>query len=95
MDGTTDASTAEDEHITIMSIHQEDTAEEAGLFTRCFCIEVPRRADTDHLIVCFQKPLQPLGVQDVLSKHSMLGTKPILIGGGTDGASVNIADKNR
>ena len=38
--------------------------------------------------------LQTLGVDNILDRLSVLGVqgKPILIGGGTDGASVNIAE---
>ena len=71
-----------------------DTAMVVGSFARYFSIEVPTRAEADGLIVCLQQALQPLGVQDVLNKASMLGAKSILIGGGTDRASVNIADQN-
>ena len=41
--------------------------------------------------MCLQQALQALGVDNVLSKASLLGSKPILTGGGTDGALVNIA----
>ena len=35
-----------------------------------------------------------MGVTNVLDKSNVLGAKPILVGGGTDGASVNIAEQN-
>ena len=94
MDGTTDAGNIEDELIVIMSFRKDDTAGEVGTFARYFSIEEPTKADADGLIVCLQQALQALGADNVLSKASVLGSKPILIGGGTDGASVNIAEQN-
>ena len=94
MDRTTDASKVEDELVVFMTFHKDDTAGVVGSFARYFSIQVSTRADADGLIVCLQQPLQPLGFQDVLSKASVLGAKSILIGGGTDGALVNIADQN-
>ena len=52
------------------------------------------KANANGLIACLQQALQALGVDNLLSKASVLGSKPILIGGGTDGASVNIAEQN-
>lgn len=40
--------------------------------------------------------LLPLGITDLLDQKNVLGLKekPVLVGGGTDGASVNIAQQN-
>ena len=46
------------------------------------------------LIARLQQTLQALGIDDELNKASVLGSKPILIGGGTDGALVNVAEQN-
>lgn len=94
MDGTTDTGNTEDELIVIMSFRKDDIAGEVGSFSRFFSIKEPMKADADDLIVCLQQALQALGVDNVLSKASVLRSKPILIGGGTDGASVNIAEQN-
>ena len=55
---------------------------------------MPKKANADGLIACLQQTLQALGIDDVLSKASVLGSKPILFGGDTDGASVNVAEQN-
>ena len=49
------------------------------------------------LIECLGRALQELGITNVLDKESVLGvesSKPILVGGGTDGASVNVSGQN-
>ena len=57
-------------------------------------LEVPAKADADGLIKCVRNALQTLGVDNILDQLSVLGVKgkPILIGGGTNGVSVNIAE---
>ena len=54
-----------------------------------------KKADADGLINCVGSVLQ-VGISDVLNKSCVLETadKPILIGGGTDGASVKIGEQN-
>ena len=94
MDGTTDAGNVEDELIVIMTFCKDDIAGEVRSFARYFSIEVPTRANASGLIACLQQTLQTLGVDNGLNKGIVLGGKPILIGVGTDGASVNIAEQN-
>ena len=55
---------------------------------------MPTKADADGLIACLQQTVQAVGVTNVLSKVTVLGAKPILIGVSTDGASVNVASQN-
>ena len=57
---------------------------------------MPKKADADGLIDCLGSVLQEVGISDLLNKSCVLETadKPILIGGGTDGASVNIGEQN-
>ena len=52
----------------------------------------PDKADTDGLMNGLKKPLEKVtGVTDFLEKGAILdATKPTLVGGGTDGASVNV-----
>ena len=61
---------------------------------RYLSLEVPVKADADGLIKCVGNALQTLGVDNILDQLSVLGVKakPISIGGGTVGASVNIAE---
>ena len=94
MDGTTDAGNIDEELIVIMSFCKDDTAGEVRSSTRYFNVDVPKKANADGLIACLQQTLQALGIDNVLSMASVLGSKPILLGGGSDGASVNVAEQN-
>ena len=96
MDGTTDAGNEEDEIIAIMGFCKDSgcNSGEVGSFARFFSVQVPTRADSDGLIVCLNQAVQLFGINSVLEKADVLGSRPILIGGGTDGASVNIAQQN-
>ena len=57
---------------------------------------VPTKSDADGLIACLGEALHLLGVDDVCNRESVLSLqgKPILVGGGTDGAAVNISHQN-
>ena len=96
MDGSTDAGNVEDELVLVQYCTQDDTAQEMRSCVRYLSLEVPSKADADELIKCIGNALRTLGVDNILDRPSVLGVqgKPILIGGGTDGASVNIAEHN-
>ena len=61
-----------------------------------FCVLEPTRANADGLVKCLCGALQTMGIEDlpervcVLSAHEL----PVLVGCGTDGASVNMSDQN-
>lgn len=93
MDGSTDAGNVEDELVVIMHSVHDAASETIKSCARFFSIEVPNRADSDGLLECLGESLKMLGITN-LDKANVLGTKPILIGGGTDGASVNISNQN-
>ena len=61
-----------------------------------FSVGSPTKADASGLVQCLSDSLLPLGVLDILDLESLLGVegKPILVGGGTDGAKVNVAEQN-
>ena len=77
-----------------MSFCKDDIAGEVRSFARYFNVDVPKKVNADGLIACLQQTLQALGIDDVLSKANVLGSKPILIGWCTDGAAVNVAEQN-
>ena len=82
MDGTTDVGNVEEELIIIMSFCKDHTAREVRSFARYFNVDVPKNASADGLIACLQQTLHAFGIDDVLRKASVLGSKHILIGGG-------------
>ncbi len=65
---------------------------------RYFSIREPKskKADADGLIYCLTCSLEKLDITNVLDKENVLGVtnKPVLIGGGTDGAAVNVSEQN-
>ena len=57
----------------------------------------PKKGDANGLINCLGTALKELGIKDVLDKASVLDAaaeKPVLVSGGTDGASVCIGEHN-
>ena len=53
------------------------------------------RANTDRILQCPGNMLQTLGIDNILYCASVLGVEdqPIIIGGGTDGISVIVAEE--
>ena len=97
MDSTTDAGNIEDELIVILYCEKDDVAGKMKSCARYFIVDVPKRGDANGLIDCLGTALKDLGVEDVLDKDSILSAaveKLILVGGGTDGASVCIGEHN-
>ena len=75
---------------------KDNSSEEIWSYTRFFSVQAPSRADATGLIECLGGVLKKLGIDDLLDQAKVLGVegKPILVGGGTDGASVNISEQN-
>ena len=92
MDGTTDAGNQEDELIVLLYCSKDATTQEITPCTRYWSIHSPGKVDANGLLSCVSEALQFMGVENVLDKDSVLGVegKPVLVGGGTDGASVNV-----
>ena len=61
-----------------------------------FSVASPKAADTNGLTECLLQSLLPLGITNVLDQNCVIDMegKPVLVGGGTDGASVNIAHQH-
>ena len=93
MDGSTDAGNLEQELVVVLFCLKDDAAEEIKFYTRFLSTATPENADTNSLIECLSHSQQLLGIEDVLDQASVLAVegKPILVGGGACGASVNVA----
>lgn len=96
MDGTTDAGNQEDEMIVLLYCHKDATTQEVSPRTRYLSIHSPGKADASGLLMCVENSLKFLGVEEILDKDSVLRVedRPVLVGGGTDGASVNVGEHN-
>jgi hypothetical protein len=91
MDGSTDAGTKEQEMIFILYCSQDDEAKEIRSCTRYLALLNPARSTAEGLIDCLDSALKRLSI-DIHQKDGVLKAdcRPVLVGGGTDGASVNI-----
>jgi len=92
MDGSTDSGNIEHEMIVLLHCQKNDSAEVIRCNARFFSVVVPKRTNADGLIerLCTTY-IKRLGICCELSESNLLEAsgKPILVGGGTDGASVN------
>ena len=99
MDGSTDAGNIEQELVVLLYCKKDDTAEKIRSHARFCSVASPEKANAAGLIKCLFQSLSPsLGIVDFHDQGNVLATadqgKPVIIGGGTDGASVNIAEQN-
>jgi len=96
IDGTTDAGNQEDELVVVVYCDRNDVMHEVNTCTRYFSIHTPSRADASGLLSCIGDALKQVGVTNLLDSTCVLeaGDFPVLVGGGTDGAAVNIAETN-
>ena len=71
---------------------KDDFAKEIKSYTRYLSVANNNATTTDGLLQCLEGVLKrTIGIQDVCESSSVLGVKPILVGGSTDGASVNLS----
>lgn len=96
MDGSTDAGNIEQELVVLQLCKIDDASEEIKSYTRYLSVASPKSVDARGLLRCLSHCLSPLGIEDILDQKSVLETegRPVLIGGGTDGASANISEQN-
>ena len=92
MDGSTDKGRVENELFVILFCRRDDTLQEVKTCARYFCVLEPTKADANGLVEC----LCTVGVENLLQRESILGIHeiPVLVGCGTEGASVNVSDQN-
>lgn len=95
MDGTTDVGNVEEELIAIVYRALDDTSRQVATSSRFLSLHSPKRADAGGLLECLGEALKLVGIESVLDKDSVLSVsgKPVLIGVGTDGASVNVGEQ--
>ena len=96
MDGSTDSANKEQEIFFIIFCFRDDSTKEVKSMTRYFAIISPDSGDADGLVKCVQDVFLDRFSLNVCEKESILNSneKPVLVGAGTDGASVNIGVHN-
>ena len=99
MDGTTDSGNIEQELVVLLLNRKDDSKEMITSRTRFFSVGAPKKADANGLIDCLSNSLSPLGIADISKRGSLItgaseNPRPVIVGGGTDGASVNVGEQN-
>ena len=96
MDGSTDTSNTENELIMIVFCKKDDDAQEMRSCIRYVSVEALSKGDAEGLIDSLNSGLRILGIENLHHKELVLhvANQPVVVGGGTDGASVNIAQQN-
>ena len=97
MKGSTNKGKVENKVIVNQYCKVDEVVEEVRSFSKFLRVVGPVKADTDGLIKCLGEGLKGMGTMDILNSKNVLGVEghPVLIGGGTDEATVNISDHNR
>ncbi len=93
INGTTDSNNQEDELIVIVYCTKNNRTEELNVCTRFISVSNPTRGYAAGLYECVREGLKFMGIESV-NVESVLGVSgmPVLVGGGSDGAAVNVAD---
>ena len=96
MDGSMDAGNLEDELVVLLFYCKDDSAQVITSRTLYLSVLIPQSSNADGLLVCLGDALTIMGIDNILDEKSVVNVerKPVLVGGGTDGASVNIARHN-
>jgi len=96
MDVSTDKGRVENELFVILHCRRNDVLQEITTSARYFCVLEPARSDADGLVQCLGTALKNMGIDNILQREDVLRVHehPVLVGCGTDGASVNISAQN-
>lgn len=96
MDASTDKGKIENELFAILYCHRDNAMEEVRFCAMYFTVVEPTKCDAGGLVKCLGTALESMGISDVLNKQEVLGVEgqPVLVGCGTDGATVNISEQN-
>ena len=94
MDGTIDSGNLENELIVILYCCKHEASAEVKTYARYFSVENPERANSEGFTKCLGNSLRKVGLENLKDTDKVLKMQPVLVGGGTDGASVNIAQHN-
>ena len=97
MDGSTDKGRVENELSVQLFCRRDDSVQEIKTCARYFCVLEPSRANADGLVECLCTAIKTMGIENLLERESVLSVSefPVLVVGcGTDGATVNVSDQN-
>ena len=97
MDSSTDTGNIEDELIAVMYCFVDKEVQEMRSCVRYYSVKEPTKADARGLIAYLCDAMKDIGLDKFLDKASVLGIedKTNVVGGGTDGAAVNVVEQRR
>ena len=92
MDGSTDKGRVENVLLVILFSKNDDTLQEIKTFARYFWSQQKLM----QLVECLSKAVTSMGIENLLERESVLNVPqhPVLVGCGSDGASVNVSEQN-
>lgn len=91
MDGSTDTANMEVELVLVLYCCKDYVVHESRSCTRYLAVVRPTQSNAEGPIEYLGRARRRLGLEDISDKTEVLGgSGPVLLGGGTDGASVNI-----
>ena len=79
--------------VVVRCCQKDDAAEGIRSCSKFLHVAMPEKADANGFIKCLSHSLHLLGIQNQANVLSVI-EKPSLVGGGTDGASVNVFQQN-
>ena len=93
MDSSTDKGRIED---VILFCERNEELMEMRTTARYYCVMEPQKTDADGLVDSLGIALKGMGIDDLFDSETVLGIEgfPVLVGCGTHGASVNVAEQN-
>ena len=96
MDGSADKGRVENELFVILFSKCDDTQQQIRTCARFFCVVEPKKADANGLLDCMSRALKSMCIENIFDRESVLNVckLPVLVGCGTDGASVNVSEQN-
>ena len=92
IDGSTDSGNTEQELVLVIFCEKDEARQEIKSHTHYLAIVSPEKTSSDGLVDCLDKALERIGCHIKEGEDAVLTTEsgPILVGGCTDGASVDI-----
>ena len=80
--------------VIILYCRKDDACGEIKSCARYLSVVNPEKANAEGLVKSLGECMKRVGIENVYARGEVLKGQPIVVGGGSDGASVNIAQHN-
>ena len=97
MNGSTDSGNLEQEFVFVLFCKKDGATQQIRSVTRCLAVVTPKSRTAEGLVDCLEEALSRLNIkfsEEIDHPSTSQDYIPILVGGGSDGASVNIGCHN-